>query len=179
MANLVYIDNSNLWIEGMHVSAVKKRMAVDIWDAQENHICDREWSYDFGKMLFFAGGEKINIKKARLFGSRPPQNDTLWQLAERNGFEVVVYDRNIRNKEKKVDTDIATTIMEDSYEIVIPGQDEIVLCAGDTDYVPVIDKLVKRKIRTVVCFWNHASREIKEACDQFIDLNPYLEHLKY
>ena len=101
MASLVYVDNSNLWIEGMHVSAVKKGMAPDVFTAQQTKTCDNSWSYDFGKMLYFAGGEKANIKKAMLFGSRPPKNDSLWDLAERNGFTVTVYDRNVQNKEKK------------------------------------------------------------------------------
>jgi uncharacterized LabA/DUF88 family protein len=179
MSGLIYVDNSNVWIEGMHVSAVEKRMAVDIVDAQNNHICDRSWSYDFGKLLYFAGGKKEDIKKAVLFGSRPPRNDSLWKIAKRVGFEVVVYDRNIKNKEKKIDTDITATIMEDSYELLDQAKDEIVLIAGDKDYVPLIEKVRKRKIKFVVCFWEHASRELKEICDQFVSLDQFLKHLKH
>src|SRR4051812_7896927 len=100
MANLLYVDNSNVWIEGMHVSAVDTGMAPDIWSAQNFKICDTGWKLDFGKLFTFAGGERAEVKRAVLFGSRPPAADSLWEAAKRQGFEVVVYDRNIRNKEK-------------------------------------------------------------------------------
>lgn len=179
MPNLIYVDNSNVWIEGMHVSAVKNKKASSIYEAQTKKITDKAWSYDFGKLLYFAGGEKVDIKRAILFGSRPPKNDTLWSIAEKDGFKVVVYDRSISNREKKIDTDITATIMEDSYEIVDQAKDEIILIAGDKDYIPLIEKVKRRKIKFVVCFWDHAAKEIREICDEFIPLNPYLEHIRY
>ena len=177
MANLLYVDNSNIWIEGMHVAAVKNGLAPDIWTAIKQKICDYNWKFDFGKLFHFAGGDKLEVKKAALFGTRPPKNDSLWTAAEKNGFEVVVYDRNVANHEKKIDTDIVATMIEDSYEILTLGQDEITLVAGDSDYVPAIEKLKKRNIPVHVVFWGHAARELKESASKFFDLNPYLDHL--
>src|SRR2546425_9871543 len=111
MANFLYVDNSNVWIEGMHVSAVVRGSAPDIWAAMEHKICDYTWKIDFGKLHEFAGGEDIG--RAVLYGSRPPQNDSLWAMAKRKGFEVVVYDRNVANREKKIDTTITRDIMKD------------------------------------------------------------------
>ena len=178
MANLLYVDNSNVWIEGMHVAAVASGLAPDIWTAQTHKICDTNWSFDFGRMFEFAGGDKPDVKRAVLFGSRPPKNDSLWEIARRKGFEVVVYDRNIRNKEKKIDTDVVATMVQDSYELVAPAEDEMTLVAGDADYVPMIEKLKARGITIHVVFWEHASREIRETASKFIPLNPYLEHLR-
>lgn len=31
MANLLYVDNSNVWAEGMHVATVRNGKAPDIW----------------------------------------------------------------------------------------------------------------------------------------------------
>src|SRR5438105_7969280 len=56
VANFLYVDNSNVWIEGMHVSAVAKGMAPDIWTAQQERICDYSWKIDFGRLHDFAGG---------------------------------------------------------------------------------------------------------------------------
>src|SRR5215213_5494632 len=112
MANYLYVDNSNVWIEGMHVSAVAKGIAPEIWSALQNKICDYDWKIDFGKLHEFAGGDDIG--KAFLYGSRPPANDTLWQIARSKGFEVVTYDRNVANREKKVDIAIAKDIMKHS-----------------------------------------------------------------
>lgn len=176
MANLLYVDNSNVWIEGMHVAAVQHGLAPNIWGAIEQKICDYEWSLDFGKLFQFAGGEKADVKKAALFGSRPPKNDTLWDAAKRKGFEVIVYDRNIANHEKKIDTDIVATMIEDSYEIYTKG-DEITLVSGDSDYVPAIEKLKKRGIPVDVVFWGHAANELKTVARKFVNLDSYLQHL--
>lgn len=177
MANFLYVDNSNIWIEGMHVAAYKNGLVPDVWDAVKNKICDQSWKLDFGKLFQFAGGDKSDVKKATLFGSRPPQNDSVWMAAERHGFEVVIYDRNVANHEKKIDTDIVATMMENSYELLTIGEDEMTLVSGDADYVPAIEKLKKRGIPVHVVFWKHASRELKEAATKFIELDPYWNHL--
>lgn len=178
MANLLYVDNSNVWIEGMHVSAVKVGIAPDLWTALENKICDYGWKIDFGKLFQFAGGDKADVKRAALFGSRPPPNDSLWEAAKRKGFQVHVYDRSVKNREKKIDTDIVATMMEDSFTILDPKADEITLVAGDADYVPAIEKLRNRGITFHVVFWAHAARELREAATKFVALDPYLDHLR-
>ena len=85
--------------------------------------------------------------------------------------------RNIAGHEKKIDTDIVATMIEDSYEILTIGQDEITLVSGDSDYVPAIEKLKKRGIPVHVVFWGHAARELKEVATKFVNLDPYLDHL--
>lgn len=177
MGSLVYVDNSNIWIEGMHLAAVKSGKAKDLPTALAKNITDYSWKFDFGKLLQFTGGQKKDIKRAVLFGSRPPKNDSLWKAAEFNGFEVIVYDRSISNKEKKIDTDIVATMMEDSFTLVDPTTDEMILVSGDKDYIPAIEKIRKRNIRVTCCFWSNASNELKSAVDQFIELDPYHSHL--
>ena len=175
MSRYVYVDNSNIWIEGRKVSAVNKDMAYDVWDAANNNILDLGWKYDFGKLLELVGGTKNGLKKAYLFGSRPPQNDSLWEAARQGGFEVVVEDRNVQNREKKIDTGIAVRMMEDSYECIADKSvDEMVLVAGDGDYVPVVHSISKRGIRVIVCFWDHAAVELKDHATEFVSLNKYI-----
>lgn len=178
MANFLYIDNSNIWIEGKRVSAVARGLAPDIWSAMELKILDPDWDYDFGRLFSFAGGDRSEVGRAVLFGSRPPANDSLWKMAEVSGFEVVVKDRNFANKEKKIDTGIATEIVADSYELMKPGQDQITLVAGDSDYVPTIERVRKRGLAFHVVFWDHASRELKTVGTTFTSLNSYLEFLR-
>lgn len=86
MANYLYVDNSNVWIEGMHVAAVLNGLAPDIWTALEHKICDYSWKLDFGRLLEFAGGDRAEIGRAVLYGSKPPPNDSLWAAAQRQGF---------------------------------------------------------------------------------------------
>lgn len=120
----------------MQVAAVQRGMAPDIWTAQDQRICDGSWKMDFGRLFEFAGGDSSEVGRAVLYGSRPPPNDALWELAKRKGFEPIIYDRNENNREKKVDTSIATDITADSFELMDPKRDEITLVAGDADYVP-------------------------------------------
>jgi uncharacterized LabA/DUF88 family protein len=178
MANFLYVDNSNVWIEGMHVAAVANGIAPNLHSAQNHNICDHSWKLDFGRLLEFAGGDRADLGRAVLYGSRPPPNDSLWKSAERKGFEVVVHDRNLRGKEKKIDTNIATDIVADSYELMNPERDEITLVAGDSDYVPTVERLKRRGLRFYVVFWQHAARELREVCTQFVPLNPHLELLR-
>ena len=177
MANFLYIDNSNVWIEGMHVAAVEEGLAPDIWTAHDRRITAR-WRVDFGRLFEFAGGQTSDVGRAVLYGSKPPPNDSLWDAARHRGFEVVVFDRNVANKEKKVDTQIVTDIVSDSFELMDPERDEITLVAGDADFVPTVERLRKRGFPFHVAFWDQAARELKETCTKFISLDPYLDHLR-
>lgn len=177
MGIFVYVDNSNVWIEGQRVSAVARDLAPDIVTAMTDHVLDTSWSYDFGRLYGLACPDDQLIGRSALFGSRPPPNDSLWHRAEDEGFEVFVHDRNAANREKKVDVHIATTMTEDSYEYMKPERDVAILVAGDGDYVPVIQSLQRRGIPVRCMFWAHASRELRETCSEFFDLNPHLEFL--
>lgn len=180
MSNFVYVDNSNVFIEGKRVSAVQKAYALNIYDAMNNRIIDTTYRLDFGKLhSFTAGSDPSKIKRAVLFGSRPPSSDSLWSIAERVGFEPIIVDRNIANKEKKVDTGIVTEMMRDAYTKMIKTEDVITLVAGDADFVPTIDTLRKDGYVVEVFFWNHASQELKSACDKFVALDPHLDYLSF
>ena len=176
MANFLYIDNSNLWIEGMHVAAVQRGLVRDIGTAHHENICDYSWKLDFAKLFEFAGGEPSKVARAVLVGSRVAQNGSLWNAARRSGFEVIVHDRSANNREKKIDTEIVASMIADSYEHLRQG-DEITLVAGDKDYVPAVARLVMRRIPVHVVFWDHAAQELKNLCSKFVSLNPYVNLL--
>ena len=180
MNKYVYVDNSNVWIEGKRVAAVEQDMAFDIWDAHQRNIMAPDWCYDFGKLLTLVGGMRNGLKKAVLFGSRPPQNDSLWTAAKLSGFEVSIEDRNAQNREKKIDTGVVAAMMGDAMEALLNKQaaeTELVLVAGDGDYVPAVKRLQQFRFKVTVCFWDHASRELQDAASEFVSLNPHLSQL--
>jgi len=180
----IYVDNSNLYIEGRRVSAVAQGLGRDMIDAMNNDILDHGYTISFGKLHeFLCGQDHRQIKRAALFGSRPPPNDGIWRFAEQAGFELHLEDRNYANKEKKIDTGIATLITKDAYKSAgyrngKPGEDTFVLVAGDADYVPTIKELREDGFRVEVVFWNHASRELREVASKFIGLDRYLDNLR-
>ncbi len=178
MSEFVYVDNSNVWIEGKRVAAVKNGLALSIQDAIRQGILDNSYRMDFGKLHdFVAGNDPSKIKRAVLFGSRPPKNDTLWQMAEKHGFETIVEDRNSQNKEKRIDTGIVTMMMQDAYKLADKKKDTLTLVAGDGDYVPTIKALVDDGFKVDLVFWGHVSGDLKRACGKFVNLNSYLAHL--
>lgn len=158
MAELVYVDNSNVWIEGKRVAAVKNGMALSIHDAIAQNIFDNNYRMDFGRLHdFVAGNDLSQIKRAALFGSRPPKNDSLWSMARKHGFETVIEDRNARNREKRVDTGIVTMMMKDAYTLADKKKDTLTLVAGDGDYVPTFKALIADGFTVDVAFWGHYS----------------------
>lgn len=179
MALFVYVDNSNVWIEGMRVSAVRKGQAVDLPDALARRVTDQAWAYDFGHLYHAICPDTAQIGRSSLFGSRPPANDSLWDLARKEGFEVEVFDRNFSNKEKEVDIAIATQMMADSYEYMKRERgDRVVLVSGDRDYLPTIENLAKRGFPTTVVFWQHATAgDLRSKAADFFDLTPLFQHL--
>jgi uncharacterized LabA/DUF88 family protein len=180
MTLFVYVDNSNVWIEGMRISAVKKGLATSPSDAMERKITDHAWAYDFGRLYGAICPDGALIGRSSLFGSRPPANDSLWKLAENAGFQVEVFDRNFSNKEKEVDSAITTQILEDSFLYMKSDQDRVVLVAGDRDYVPPIESLARRGIPTTVIFWQHATaRDLRAKADDYSPLDPLFEHISH
>ncbi len=178
--DFIYVDNSNLYIEGRRVSAVKTGLAPNIHEAMTNGILDHGYTISFGKLYSFLTGDDVaSIKRSVLFGSRPPPNDSIWKHAERAGFELVLEDRNIRNKEKKIDTGIASQMVRDAMKFGKAGEDLFVLVAGDSDYVPTIAILRDEGFDVEVVFWGHAARELRESvAPRFVPLDDHLENLR-
>ena len=178
MARFVYIDNSNVFIEGQRVAAVLNGNALDMQDAQRRGIFNAGYRLDFGKLHnFLTRNGDPKIKRMVLFGSRPPPNDSLWEKAKQSGFEPVIEDRNVANREKKIDTGIVTAMLEDSYDAANKADDVFTLVAGDSDYVPGVTSLVNRGFVVRVVFWDHASKELQDVCTDFVSMNPHFNDL--
>jgi uncharacterized LabA/DUF88 family protein len=179
MADYIYVDNSNLYIEGRRVSAVANGTATNIFEAMNNDVLDHGYTISFGKLHQFLTGEDLSkIKRAALFGSRPPPNDSIWQYAKKAGFELHLEDRNIKNKEKMIDTGLATLITKDAYKGGDSAKDVFVLVSGDRDFLPTVRTLREDGFSVEVVFWNHAAKELKEAATKFISLDEHLEYLR-
>ena len=173
MALFVYVDNSNLWIEGMRISAVKKGLASSPKDAMDRRVTDQFWSYDFGRLYTATCPDTAQIGRSSLFGSRPPENDSLWALAETAGFQVQVFDRSASNREKEVDSAITTLMLEESYEFMKGERhDRVVLVAGDRDYARRLIPLRGAASRPRLCSGGTRHRRTFRAkADSFVELD--------
>lgn len=171
-----YVDNSNVFIEGQRIAAVKNGLAKDLADASSRHIVDHSWNIDYGKLHQFVCGDRSQVGGAKLSGS-PPPGDTFWKMVEAKGFKVTKFERSIAGTEKKVDVAIAHQMTKDAYTLIDKANSEITLVSGDKDFVPVIEDLVAEGFRVIVAFWSHGAAELKNAASEFIDLTPWHQHL--
>jgi len=176
MLTYTYVDNSNVFIEGQRVSAVRKELAKDLYDASRREILDHDWNIDYGKLHQFVCGERSQIGAAKLWGS-PPPSDFFWKMVESKGFKVTTYDKSVRGTEKKIDVGIAHQMTKDAYTLIDKTKSEITLVSGDRDFVPVVADLVSEGFSVVVAFWSHAAAELKNSASQFVDLTPWHDHL--
>jgi hypothetical protein len=179
MAKFVYADNSNIWIEGKFHLAVAHGRCPNVEKAHENKISE-DWRYDFGRLLEVAcRGDVSDIKRAVLYGSRPTDNDSLWNAAKRVGFEVFAPERNAGNKEKGVDAGLIMQAAKDVYSGAISAAaDEVILILGDADYFPLIEALNEYDIPVTLVFWNNAAQSLRAGCKNFISLNQHINDIE-
>lgn len=175
-----YVDNSNVFIEGQRVAAVRSGKALSLEDAIERKVFDFSYKLDYGKLYeYLCGQDQNEIGCAKLWGS-PPPSDSFWKMVEYKGFEVKTYSRSISGHEKKVDVAIAHSITKDAYTMSESDKKncEITLVAGDKDYVPVVEDLVNEGFYVTVVFWGHAAKELKEIASKFFNMDDYFEYLQ-
>lgn len=179
MGYYVFVDNSNVWIEGKYASAVRKGLSPDIVSAHANKICDNSWKLDFGKLLSTVVDGKVDeVKEAIIIGSKPTHKDSLWKAMETAGFKVETFQRNESNKEKKVDTGIVQVINKKLYKESEEG-DIFVLVLGDKDYVPTVEAIEEENRKTRVVFWDNVAGELIMAASEYIPLETKIEEISH
>ncbi len=173
MDHNLYLDNSNVFIEGQRVLAARKgrgRLTTDL---------DKDYRLDFGKLIEIVCGFKADLGKLMFYGSEPPPTDSVWKAAKQYGFKNKIFQRSKHNKEKMVDTQLTVDLMKDIYTELDPTTDRIIIVAGDADYVPAIQAARDRGFHVKVAFWSHASAAIKKAASEFHSLNGHLSDLTH
>lgn len=179
MGYYVFVDNSNVWIEGKYASAVRKGMANDIVSAHADKICDNSWKLDFGKLLSCVVDGQVNeVKEAIIIGSKPTHKDSLWKAMETAGFKVETFQRNESNKEKKVDTGIVQVINKKLYKESEEG-DVFVLVLGDKDYVPTVEAIEEENRKARIVFWDNVAGELTMAASEYVRLEDKIDEISH
>jgi len=99
----------------------------------------------------------------KFYGSEPPALDTVWRKIREKGLDVDVFKRNLKGKEKEVDT--AMTADAVKYALKSHARKHtVVLIAGDRDYCPAVRTLLEEKGDwkvSVVAFRNSISSQMR------------------
>lgn len=174
MDHNLYLDNSNVFIEGQRVFAARKDP-----DKKLTKSLDKDYRLDFGKLIEITCGYNTDLGKLMFYGSEPPPTDSVWRAAKQYGFQNKIFQRSKHNKEKMVDTQLTVDLMKDIFTELSPATDRIIIVAGDADYVPAIAMAREKGFYVKVAFWQHASAAIKKAASEFQPLNGHLRDLTH
>ena len=167
-----FVDNSNVLIEGQRFSEMNRKFRTKL-----SAFTDDDYQIDWGKFLYVVKEQDSRglAEVPILYGSRPPDEDSVWDRIRDDGFDVKVFDRNIRNKEKGVDMEMGMDIAERIYTT----QPRImVVAAGDADYIPAIERAKSKGWPVEVWFWSNAAGELKKAASRFCPLDKHLNFLR-
>lgn len=160
----IFVDNSNLWIEGKKISGRKQKPKV-----KSNYY----YRIEYGKLLSHILHGRTLGDLPKLYGSEPPPNDSVWKMIKSKGFDVSVFKRNIFNKEKGVDMKMGMDITKLILTAEKPGI--LSLVAGDADFVPVIDEAKSKNWFVELWYWSSAASDLKRRANKYHNLNPEVD----
>ncbi len=146
----VFVDNSNLWIEGKKVSGRSRNPEVP---------SNYNYRIEYGKLLNHIIGTRQLADVPKLYGSEPPPNDSVWKMIQSKGFDVKVFKRNIFNKEKGVDMKMGMDITKLILRVGPPSI--VAIVAGDADFVPVVEEAQQAGWEVEIWYWSNAAGDLK------------------
>jgi uncharacterized LabA/DUF88 family protein len=177
MSRFIYVDNSNLFIEARKLATVQKGMVGSMREAQAVRAMDNTYNIDYFSLRDFLS-DGSGVGRAVLFGSKVTGDDAIWQHAETAGWEVRSFERNQKNREKKIDIAVVTEMLTDAFKHVDHQNDQIVLVAGDSDYLPAVVRLREEGFVVLVYFWSQGATELKQVATEFICMDDHLADLE-
>ena len=145
MASLIYVDDSNLRATAHELlGSPHWKTGIAVCNYQVLH-----------EMLSF--GEQS--KAARIYGSFGSAAERHALIAETSkaGF-IPSFVKRLQDREKGVDTALVADLISDSFTSYEAG-DEVIIVAGDGDYVPAINRLMGRGVSVSVAFWDQGLAE--------------------
>ena len=148
----IFIDNSNLFIEGQKASA--KRQQFNAMDM------DFRFRINFKKFMDILIGERdVSHSTFYCSGHLPPK---LWKILREKQIQVVRFPRNKRNHEKQVDTSLTAHVTRTAIEmksLMMDPYSEInmdltfVIVAGDEDYIPAFKQVMAENFKLEIFAW--------------------------
>ncbi|CAG8722888.1 5803_t:CDS:2, partial [Funneliformis caledonium] len=156
----VFVDNSNLYVEAKYsVGQLEKiydrvKKINEATKVEEYHqvYYMKHLRIDYGCLLTTILSGRSMGSSPVIVGSRPPPDDTLWNKIKGLEHEVTVYDRNNENKEKRVDMKLGISMVIQTL-LKAKGPGVLVLIAGDGDYEPALEEILKAGWKVEIRFW--------------------------
>lgn len=158
-----FVDDSNIWIEAQKFAASGNGYMPKLGGGKDH---DPRLRIDVGRLVRTLRGDRSQCQSF-LYGSRPPPNDSVWNVFKRFKFQTKIYDRSDKGKEKEVDNSMATDLSSQATELAVMAKlggehsaawkqrDDMtfVVITGDRDMLPPVRKVLDSKIRVELWAW--------------------------
>lgn len=166
-------DHAELVNEAVHIFVDDQNLFYGIVNDTQN----RGYRIDFGDLLRVAAQSTSKqhareVKSAYIAGV-VPDDDSFWEAAKSKGFTVHRGYLSQGRRSKQDDAYLITSIMETIYEE--EGPSTIVLVAGDADYVPPLEKCIRKGWRVEIAFTSEhggISGRLPPVCHEFRPFSP-------
>ena len=130
----IYVDNSNIWIGAKYLSSKVKKFK----SSQDHRV-----RISVGKLTDVVA-KKRRVGKGTLYGSEPPQIDSVWEKIRKQGWEVKTKEKSyLTHKEKEVDAQLLVDVTEKACTTPPNERSTIVLITGDSDMRPAVEKIME------------------------------------
>jgi uncharacterized LabA/DUF88 family protein len=159
----VFVDNSNIWIEGKRISGRNAKPPVP---------SNYRYRVEYGRLLEHVLDGRELATVPMLYGSEPPPNDSVWKMIRAKGYDVKVFQRNFFNKEKGVDMRMGLDILR----LVLREKDKgtVAIVAGDADFIQVAEDAHAEGWKVEAWYWSNAAADLKQAVDRYEELDGLL-----
>ncbi|VUC28785.1 unnamed protein product [Clonostachys rosea] len=173
----VYIDNSNLWIQGQEMYAKVHNQPVP----------NPKWRFHFGKVKALLTREsqlsldQFNYElKVNLYASTPPQVETVWTSMESEDVRVKIFPKSsITNREKEVDVRLAIDAVEKATEASYTGEHCVfMIVSGDRDLFQAVERIIKRGFEVHVWSWKNSLTKVYDQPRKGLHVNHFDEYLE-
>jgi uncharacterized LabA/DUF88 family protein len=144
----IFIDGSNLYIEGRYVVGEYENMGS--FDPRRRKFCFEQLRIDYGQILRTIQHDRTLGGDPIVVGSIPP-SDSLWDLVRDEGFKVTTFPRHAKGFEKMVDMQI-NHYMNHVLYTKVPAV--LALVAGDADFKLILQTAVQLGWIVEIYFWN-------------------------
>ena len=171
MRSYIFVDNSNIFIEGQKAAAM----------AEKSEVQGKLYRLDFGRLFEFLTSPGSNAffefkgeLYPKLYGSEPPPLDTLWRVLDNMGVGLKIFKRNPRGQEKRVDGALIIDVTKLIYKLQLNPDGEIIIVAGDLDYYDLVGEIKDAGWNARIVCWRHATAAPVRRLSQYEDLTPNL-----
>src|SRR6218665_4152842 len=151
----IFIDDSNLFIEGMKFMAKQHHLVVKQ---------DHRFRIEFSELINVLAKNR-NILCNNLYGSGTLNNHSVRTAMQEEGIHPKVFDRCFKGREKEVDSTLVADVVDKAACLrfepphMNPGSVTFIIVSGDRDYLEALRKVHKHGWKLEVVGWESAISE--------------------